>query len=78
MSLGMPLMEVFGMSECTGPQTMSTKHYGWKTGMCGKSIPGTEIKIFPDGEICFRGPHIMKGYYKMPEKTADTIDSDGK
>ncbi|MCP4810240.1 MAG: AMP-binding protein [Proteobacteria bacterium] len=76
LSLGVPIMEVYGMSECTGPATLSLPT-AYKTGSVGWVLPGGEIKIAPDGEICMRGRHIMKGYYKNPEATAEAIDEDG-
>ncbi len=49
---------------------------------CGHSIPGTEIRIFnPDkdgnGEICYRGRHVFKGYYKNESATRETLDAEG-
>ncbi len=43
----------------------------------GLAIPGGELKIAQDGEILARGPNIMKGYYKLPEATAETVNSEG-
>ncbi len=76
LSLGIPIMEVYGMSECTGPATISLPHR-YKTGFVGRKLTGTEIKIAPDGEICMRGRHVFKGYYKNEAATAETIDSEG-
>jgi long-subunit acyl-CoA synthetase (AMP-forming) len=77
LSLGLIIHEVYGMSECTGPATVST-HAVWETGKCGFVLPGAELKIDPkDGEICMRGRHVFKGYLKNPEATAEALDGDG-
>lgn len=76
LSLGVPIMEVYGMSECTGPATVSLPGK-YVTGKVGPKLPGTEIKIAEDGEVLMRGRHVFKGYYKNPEATAETIDEDG-
>jgi long-subunit acyl-CoA synthetase (AMP-forming) len=76
LSLGIPLLEVYGMSECTGPATYSPPD-DYRTGKCGKVLPGTELKIAEDGEICMRGPHVFKGYLKDPESTKNALDADG-
>jgi long-subunit acyl-CoA synthetase (AMP-forming) len=75
-SLGVLINEVYGMSECTGPATVSTP-YKFRVGWVGWVIPGGELKVAEDGEICMRGRHVFKGYYKNPEATAETIDADG-
>jgi len=76
LSLGLPICEVYGMSECTAVTTFSTpRHY--RTGKAGAIIPGTEVRIADDGEICMRGPHIFKGYLDDPVATAEAIDADG-
>jgi len=76
LSLGIPIMEVYGMSECTGPATISLPHK-YKTGSVGRIMDGTEMKIAPDGEICMRGRHVFKGYYKNEASTKETIDEEG-
>jgi long-chain-fatty-acid--CoA ligase ACSBG len=81
LQLNIPIYEVYGMSECTGPQTVSyPKNY--KTGSCGKSLTGTRLELADkdaegNGEICFRGRHIFAGYLKNPEATGQTIDGNG-
>ena len=46
-------------------------------GTVGPIVSGIEVKIAEDGEILSRGPHIMQGYYKRPDLTAETIDQEG-
>jgi len=75
-SLGLPVLEVYGMSECAGPATFSTADR-FKIGSAGWAIPGTELRIADDGEILFRGPHVFVGYHADPESTAVTLDADG-
>lgn len=76
LSLGVPIMEVYGMSECTGPATVSLPG-NYVTGKVGPKLPGTELKIAEDGEVLMRGRHVFKGYFKNPEATAEAIDEDG-
>jgi len=76
LSLGIPIMEVYGMSECTGPATVSLPNK-YKTGWVGTVMQGTELKIAADGEICMRGRHVFKGYFKNEAATKETVDEDG-
>ncbi|MEM7153383.1 MAG: AMP-binding protein [Myxococcota bacterium] len=76
LSLGVPIMEVYGMSECTGPATVSLPD-SYRTGWVGKVLPGAEVKIAEDGEICMRGRHVFKGYYKNEAATQEALDDDG-
>ncbi len=76
LALGIPILEVYGMSECTGPATYSPPDR-YKTGKCGICIPGAEIKIAEDGEVCMRGQHVFKGYLKDAEATKNALDADG-
>lgn len=73
--IGIPLAEVYGMSENTG--AMSFERDRVKPGTVGLAMPGSELKIFDDGEVCCRGGHVFVGYLNDPEKTAEAIDSDG-
>jgi long-subunit acyl-CoA synthetase (AMP-forming) len=76
LSLGIPLFEIYGMSECTGPATVSLPG-AYRTGSTGTALPGTELRIAPDGEICMRGRHVFKGYLKNAEATAEALDAEG-
>lgn len=76
LSLGVPICEVYGMSECTGPATVSTAR-SYRTGKAGKCLPGAELRIAQDGEVCMRGRHVCKGYLKDPAATKEAIDADG-
>lgn len=76
LSLGIPLYEVYGMSECTGPTTFSLPG-AFRVGKVGKAAPETELAITPEGEVLMRGPHVFPGYYRDEEATARTIDSEG-
>ncbi len=75
-SLGVLVNEVYGMSECTGPASMSTPEK-FRVGWVGWPLPGGEVKIAEDGEVCMRGRNVFKGYYKNPEATAEALDEDG-
>ncbi|HZE21437.1 MAG TPA: AMP-binding protein, partial [Desulfobaccales bacterium] len=77
-SLGVPVTEVYGMSECTGPGTVSLPEpHKFRIGWAGPAVPGTEIKIAEDGEVLMRGRHVFKGYFKNEEATKETLDEEG-
>jgi long-subunit acyl-CoA synthetase (AMP-forming) len=75
-ALGMPLYEVWGMSELTGPATVVPME-DHQAPSIGKPMPGVEVRLGEDGELLVRGGNVMVGYYKEPGKTADIIDKDG-
>jgi long-chain acyl-CoA synthetase len=77
--LGIPLFEGYGMTETSAGATIGHKGAN-KFGSVGKTFAG-EIRIDNpnekgDGEIQFRGRHVMKGYYNNTEATAETMDGD--
>ena len=74
-TIGVPLAEIYGMSESCGPMTFAP--YKVKAGSVGPTIPGTEIKLAEDGELCQRGGNVFVGYLNDPEKTAETLDDEG-
>jgi len=81
-SLDMPIQELLGSSETTGPQTASTPGTGTRLGSVGKVYPSWEIELFePDetglGEIVTRGRNACMGYLWDEEKTSGLIDKDG-
>ncbi|XP_038646691.1 long-chain-fatty-acid--CoA ligase ACSBG2-like isoform X2 [Scyliorhinus canicula] len=81
LSLGIPIFELYGMSESTGPHTVSQKNY-FRITSCGKTMEGCKTKVDkPDelgtGEICFWGRNIFMGYLNMDEQTQEAIDKVG-
>jgi long-subunit acyl-CoA synthetase (AMP-forming) len=76
LSLGLPICEVYGMSECTGPATISIPSR-YRTGKAGYAFPGAELRVAEDGEVCMRGRHVFAGYYKDPAGTAEALDAEG-
>ena len=73
LSLGVPIFEIYGLSETSGPGTISTPGR-FRTGSVGPAMPGVEFRLAEDGEILMRGPNIFRGYRKDPEATAAAID----
>ena len=77
-----PFTVGYGMTEC-GPLISYTPWREFVPTSCGRTLPNMESKIVSDdpeniaGEICVRGQNRMKGYYKSPDITEQTIDADG-
>jgi long-subunit acyl-CoA synthetase (AMP-forming) len=75
-ALGVELSELWGMSETCGIGTVNRPGHV-KIGTVGPPAPGVELKLADDGEVLVRGEFLMEGYRNQPEKTAETIDSEG-
>ena len=83
---GCAICEGYGMTE-TSPVVSLNPPQHIQLGTIGIPAPSTEVKVVADdgsepaigepGELCVRGPQVMKGYWQRPEATADTIDADG-
>ena len=74
-SLGVPLAEIYGLSECSGPMTFDALEV--RPGTVGRAIPGCEVRLGGDGEVLCRGGNVFRGYLDDPEKTADALDDAG-
>jgi long-chain acyl-CoA synthetase len=75
-ALGMPIAEVWGMSELSCVAT-AMPIGRTKIGTVGVAMPGVELRLAADGEVLVRGPIVMKGYRNKPDQTRETIDAEG-
>jgi long-chain acyl-CoA synthetase len=73
--LGLPLSELYGMSETCGPITWAPERV--RAGTVGPPAPGVEVRLEPDGEVQCRGGNVFRGYLDDPALTAETLDADG-
>ena len=76
MALGLRITEAWGSTESSCAATTNPIE-AIRIGTVGKAIPDVEVTLAEDGELLVRGPIVMRGYRKDPEKTAETIDADG-
>jgi long-subunit acyl-CoA synthetase (AMP-forming) len=75
-ALGMPICEVWGMSE-TSCIVTTNRPGATRFGSVGQPVDGMELWIADDGELLVRGPLVMAGYRNRPELTCAAIDADG-
>ena len=74
--LGIPLVELWGMSEVTGAGILNPPDRP-RVGTVGLPLPGLETRLLDDGELLVRAPYLTSGYRNDPERTAEAIDADG-
>ncbi len=74
-SLGVVIHECFGMTETSGVAT-AQPYQRPRLGNVGKPLIGIEVKIAADGEILLRGENLVRGYFKLPDETAELYDGE--
>jgi long-chain acyl-CoA synthetase len=75
-ALGLGICEIWGMTETSLIATCNPRE-AIRIGTVGPPLPGLEVSLADDGELLVRGPTIMRGYRGEPDRTAETIDSEG-
>jgi long-chain acyl-CoA synthetase len=73
---GIHILEGYGLTESSAASFVNPGE-SYRTGTVGQPLPGTEVRIAEDGEVLLRGPGIMQGYHRLPEKTAEVLEDDG-
>ena len=73
MMLGIPVLQVYGLTETTAICTMDDPRY-FEPGRVGQAIPGIEMRIADTGEIVVRGPNIFSGYWQRPAETEKALE----
>jgi long-chain acyl-CoA synthetase len=71
--LGIPVLQVYGLTETTAICTMDDPRIAAEPGRVGQAIPGIEMRTGEDDEILVRGPNIFPGYWNRPEETEKVL-----
>lgn len=71
-SLGKPMYEVYGQTECAGIITGNTRG-ATRTGSVGRAAPDAEVTLSGEGELLLKSPGVIRGYWRKEEKTAETF-----
>jgi long-chain acyl-CoA synthetase len=69
---GIVVLEGYGLTETTAPSTVNTPDR-IKIGTVGRPLPGVSVRISDAGEVYIKGPHVLRGYWKNPEATAENL-----
>ncbi|WP_200345375.1 AMP-binding protein [Halochromatium glycolicum] len=74
--LGLPLTEGYGLTEAA-PVVTGTTPPGFRPGWVGPPLPGVEVRLGAQQELCVRGPNVCAGYWQQTAATAQAIDAEG-
>jgi len=82
-ALNITILEAWGLTECSASATMQRSGLAYKQGSVGLAYPGVKVGVMDEsgkllaagevGELVIQGPIVMKGYYKKPKETAETL-----
>ncbi len=77
-SIGIRILEGYGLTETSPVISVNGFDAGMtRLGSVGRALPNVEARIAEDGELCVRGPSVMKGYWNLPDRTAEVFDEAG-